>query len=920
LFKLLGAKLIKANHRFSGLSAAVRVFASTLLFVFFCLLEFNPASAETINWNATPDTNLLAGSDVRASAPVGVTLTTTGATAGVIGGNVLAVESTTSTNGHTGVIRMQMDASATTGTDSQTTTFTFSEPVYNLSFTVIDLDGGTTYNNAGSAWNDWVYLNSNAGLPTSVVPNTPANVTWNAAQGRAEALSNTNITDTTGDILVTFAGPVTSVTVRHVSAPTGLANPTNQWVFIDDLTFQRAPRLAVQKTSTGGIATFSYNISNSGSGTTATTVTTAVAGTAVVGTQIPLNTINTATTITETGPTGWILTPASSTCTDANSAASGNPATFAATVTGFVVTVPAANIRPGAVITCPITNAKRPTVQVVKTTTGGTGSFTFNGDNGFGSDTIATTAVSTPVSGVVKTLTAAATVTTITESLPAGWQAVSATCTGTAAANVSFTAATATLVLNATATAASNALVCTFTNNDIAPRVTLLKTVTNDNGGTAVVSAYTLAATGPTPISGVSGSPAVTSARVLAGSYTLTETGPTAGYAGTWSCPGSTLTSGNILTVAANQSAICTINNNDVAPILTLIKTITNDNGGTAAVGSFPLTATGPTTITGVSGTAAVTAQPVTAGTYVLSETNLAGYAASAWTCTGTGTLTGSSLALGIGQTANCTINNNDIAPTMTLAKKTNGSIGSFNFSGTNGFGTDVIATSVAGITVNGATKTLTLGNAATDIIETVTAGFLLNGPPVCTGMGSGGTVTLVSGTTYRLNAAATAPGSNIICTFTNDKIPTVSVQKTTTAGFGGPFTFTQTGLASAPANITTAAAATPTPAVLVPINATIGTAVALTEGVAASFATAGVVCTDSNSLITSNPIVTSATASVTIPSANIKAGATYNCVFTNTKLPTVTLTKLSNGGVGPFTFFGTNGFGNQTITTTTFN
>ena len=40
-------------------------------------------------------------------------------------------------------------------------------------------------------------------------------------------------------------------------------------------------------------------------------------------------------------------------------------------------------------------------------------------------------------------------------------------------------------------------------------------------------------------------------------------------------------------------------------------------------------------------------------------------------------------------------------------------------------------------------------------------------------------------------------------------------------------------------------------------------------------------------------------------------------CTFTNTRLPTITLTKISNGDVGPFTFNGTNGFGAaQTITT----
>ncbi len=35
-------------------------------------------------------------------------------------------------------------------------------------------------------------------------------------------------------------------------------------------------------------------------------------------------------------------------------------------------------------------------------------------------------------------------------------------------------------------------------------------------------------------------------------------------------------------------------------------------------------------------------------------------------------------------------------------------------------------------------------------------------------------------------------------------------------------------------------------------------------------------------------------------------AGSNIACTFTNTKRPTITLTKISNGGVGGFTFTGT--------------
>ena len=57
----------------------------------------------------------------------------------------------------------------------------------------------------------------------------------------------------------------------------------------------------------------------------------------------------------------------------------------------------------------------------------------------------------------------------------------------------------------------------------------------NNSGGGALASAWTLSATGPTPISGTTGTPEVTAVEVTEGAYTLGETGP-GGYIGTWEC------------------------------------------------------------------------------------------------------------------------------------------------------------------------------------------------------------------------------------------------------------------------------------------------------------------------------------------------------------------------------------------------
>ncbi|MBW8777442.1 MAG: hypothetical protein JF596_21360, partial [Stenotrophomonas sp.] len=167
-----------------------------------------------------------------------------------------------------------------------------------------------------------------------------------------------------------------------------------------------------------------------------------------------------------------------------------------------------------------------------------------------------------------------------------------------------------------------------------------------------------------TNITGATGSAAVTNASVNPGSYTLSETGGPAGYtAGTYSCVinGGAAVVSNTMALAAGDAATCTINNNDQAATLTLVKTVTNDNRGTATTADFTLTAAGPTSISGTSGAPAVTDAPVSSGTYTLTETNLAGYAAGAWSCTG-GTLTGNSLVLSNGDDAECGITNDDIA------------------------------------------------------------------------------------------------------------------------------------------------------------------------------------------------------------------------------------------------------------------
>ena len=211
---------------------------------------------------------------------------------------------------------------------------------------------------------------------------------------------------------------------------------------------------------------------------------------------------------------------------------------------------------------------------------------------------------------------------------------------------------------------------CTIVNDDIPATLTLVKTVTNDNGGTAVPADWNLTADGPTTGSPVPPGPtAVTAVPVSAGSYVLSESGPDGYAASDWTCVGGSLT-GSTVTLELGESATCTIDNDDNAPSLTLVKTVSNDDGGTALPTEWTLTATGPTPgITGPTGDTAVTAVPVTPGAYDLSEAGGPdGYAASDWTCVG-GSLTGSTVTLELGESATCTIDNDDQPASLTLVK-----------------------------------------------------------------------------------------------------------------------------------------------------------------------------------------------------------------------------------------------------------
>src|SRR6185295_15114942 len=164
---------------------------------------------------------------------------------------------------------------------------------------------------------------------------------------------------------------------------------------------------------------------------------------------------------------------------------------------------------------------------------------------------------------------------------------------------------------------------CTVTNNDIAPKLIVIKHVINDSGGTASAGDFTMnvddQGTNPPSFPGAE-SPG-TNVTVDPGSYVVTESGGPSGY-------DTTVSADCDSTIAIGETKTCTITNNDIAPKLTVIKHVINDSGGTASAGDFTMTVddpgTNPPSIPGAESPGTdVTVDP---GSYSVSETGPSGY------------------------------------------------------------------------------------------------------------------------------------------------------------------------------------------------------------------------------------------------------------------------------------------------------
>ncbi len=339
---------------------------------------------------------------------------------------------------------------------------------------------------------------------------------------------------------------------------------------------------------------------------------------------------------------------------------------------------------------------------------------------------------------------------------------------------------------------------CVITNNDIAPTLKLIKTLTTDNGGNETAHMWDLTASGSDGGFMDEGD-ANEFHTVKAGvEYTLSESGPSGYVASNWSCDGGSLL-GDKLTLHLDEDVTCTITNDDIAPVLVLDKILVTDNNGNETESYWTLSADGGSagiiSGQGASGhTDVVSDSTFKAGTYTLNENSTgAAYTSGPWSCVKNGgiAVTGSTITLSVGDTAVCTITNNDIAPTLTVIKNVvndnggNAVIGDFDIK-MNGSALSFDSGTASGNTTTYTATPTALSNTSYMLSEADLAGYT-EGTWSCVDYMTGATLS---------NPLILNEGQDAICTITNNDVaPTITLTKIVNNNHGGNATANDFGL-----------------------------------------------------------------------------------------------------------------------------
>lgn len=196
-------------------------------------------------------------------------------------------------------------------------------------------------------------------------------------------------------------------------------------------------------------------------------------------------------------------------------------------------------------------------------------------------------------------------------------------------------------------------VVCVFTNTRLTGTVTLVKSVTNNNGGALGANDFGLTIGGTAVASGQS-------VTLPAGVPVAINEAGAAGYAFvSLSGAGCPTAIGGTVTPVNGQNITCTITNDDQPGTLIVNKVVVNDNGGTKQPQNFQFkVGNGAAVNFEADGSNSMT---VNTGTYNVTEVSDSGYTTTYDNCT--------NVAIPLGSSATCTITNNDKAATLILQK-----------------------------------------------------------------------------------------------------------------------------------------------------------------------------------------------------------------------------------------------------------
>lgn len=312
---------------------------------------------------------------------------------------------------------------------------------------------------------------------------------------------------------------------------------------------------------------------------------------------------------------------------------------------------------------------------------------------------------------------------------------------------------------------------CIITNNDVAPPLPgtlIVDKVTEPSGSTRV---FDVMVTGTGAITG-GGAGTTTDAvnknyEVEAGTYSVTETVPSG-----WTQVSNTCTN---VVVGAGETEVCTITNRK-EPTITVVKMVVNDDGGTATSSDFMIHVhdmSGTTTVD-VAGSPQVgstsgTTYTVAPGLYHVAETG--GPADYSMTVGGDCAADGS-ITLAAGDDKTCTVTNNDIAPTppgqLIVDKITypSGDTQVFSISTT---GTGAITGSATGTVSDATNKEYQVTAGTYSITETMPDGW--------------------AQVSNYCASVAVQPGGTAVCTISNVKLATITIEKVVVNDNGGTAT-----------------------------------------------------------------------------------------------------------------------------------